>query len=285
MVASIKYCMINGHILPENEAVIPVADRGLRFGDGAFETARVVHGVPYQWELHLRRLKEGLKALSIAYQARNLKEQALKLIAENQVKQGILRIMVTRGEGSIGYLPAKDCKPNVIIEAVQAGLKAPEPTKIWLSSVAKVSSRSLPVQYKLMQGVNSVLAKIEADKHGCKEALLLNEQGILCEGSSGNIFWVKDGVLFTPSLECGVLAGTMRQAVLRLADLPVIEGSFPVHALEDAEEVFLTNATWPIMPVSTILPLKLQYKSYKVAQALTKVLYQDMDAYAKTWNV
>lgn len=278
------YTSINGAIVTAENATISVQDRGLRFGDGIFETIRLIAGIPYQWETHLERLTDGLEALRIESDTQHLITDALALIRKNEVSDGILRIMITRGEGSIGYLPSSQCVPNIIIETIGKNFPPISPAHLWLSTYRKPSALSLPPKIKHMQGLNSTLAKIEAQEKFCDEALLLDDKEQICEATSGNIFWVKNGNIFTPSVLCPMVAGTMRKAILRLSPYTIEEGEYSLGDLKDADEIFLSNASWPIMPVSKISPLEYSYSNHSIAHELLALIKEDMQHYVDAWQ-
>jgi branched-subunit amino acid aminotransferase/4-amino-4-deoxychorismate lyase len=249
------YVFINNKLLDTEKATISYEDRGFRFGDGVFETISVVGGVPYQFDWHMERLRKGLHAIKINANLHQLHEQSRRLLKENQFKDGTLRIQVTRGIGSRGYLPdPKHPKAGatIVVETIPSPPPAPESASLIISSYEKITAESMPVQYKLCQGLNATLARIEATEKGAFDALLLNRDRMLCETSSGNLFWVKNDVLYTPMLSCGVLEGSMRAALMRLSPYPVREVASTLSELEKAQAVFITNALWPIIAITRI---------------------------------
>ena len=170
------YISINNKLVKEKDASIPISDRGLRFGDGVFETILLRYGKPYLWASHMHRLEEGLAALSIDADVSELEQQSLSLIKKNNITDGILRIMITRGSGSRGYLPMpkEGDAPTIIIEANPLPqMNFREHIELYVSSWRKPSPLALPTEHKLMQGVNSTLAKLEARENDCMEALMM----------------------------------------------------------------------------------------------------------------
>jgi branched-chain amino acid aminotransferase len=250
-----EFAIIDGKLVPAAKAVVPISDRGLRFGDGAFETIAIHSGIPYQYALHLKRLKSGLSAIGIPC-PKEIERLGLTLLRKNKVKEGFLRIMVTRGSGSEGYLPSKKILPRVMMETLPRKI-APASARVCLSARPKISPLALPTETKLMQGLGSVLARMEAEKQGCLDALMLSAEGHIAETSSANIFWVKGEKLYTPSLAAGCVAGTTRAAVMRL--FPASEGLYPLKALQTADGIFLTNTNWQILPVTAVKPWKKKY--------------------------
>lgn len=275
----VVYC--KGQWLPRSRAMLSVEERGFRFGDGVFETVAVYAGVPYQWERHMARLERGLAVLKIPTPEEDLWRCGVRLLQTNDLVRGFLRISVSRGIGSRGYLPvsAAPGSPTVVLETVEARPRLEASVRLWSSSFTRPLASALPAGIKTMQGLNATLARLEAEERGCGEALLCTPDGVLCEGSSSNLFWLREGTLYTPSLECPLVAGTTRDAVLRLSPFPVKEGSFAWTALEGAEEVFLTNVAWGIAPVSSLEPAGWSWSQRTHTQALEALLRQDIERY------
>ena len=245
---------LNGIFLPAEEARIPVADRGFRFGDGVFETIRLEAGVAYQWQLHLSRMFAGLATLRITPPDINWHAIARELIARNQAKSGFLRISVSRGSGSRGYLPDADITPTWIIEYLPPVDLPKKPFTLWLSATLRPPLAALPVNHKLAHGIGSTLALLDARDHGCEEALMLSSEGMLCETASANLFWVRGDTLFTPALSNGCLAGTTRATILRLTPIACREVSSELATLQSAEAVFISNTRLGIWPIAALAP-------------------------------
>ena len=245
---------LNGEFLPAAEARIPVTDRGFRFGDGVFETIRLENGTPYQWQLHLSRLNAGLAALRIAPPSVDWRMIANEIITRSHALDGFLRLTITRGSGSQGYLPDTSITPTWLMEYLPSNPLPKKPCKLWVSVIQRAPLSALPTNHKLAHGIGSTLALLDARDNGCDEALMLSSAGKLCETASANLFWIRDGVLYTPALATGCLAGTTRDAVLRLAPISTQEVVAEVDALATAEAVFLTNTRLGIWPVAQLVP-------------------------------
>lgn len=275
------HCYINGRFVNVNRAKISVQDRGFRFGDGVFETIAVYRSTPYQWELHMKRLQAGLRALDIPADIHPLRQAALILISKNGLSDATLRIAISRGVGSIGYLPTGPASPTVIIEATPRQMPPADPASLWLSDYEKPSPKALPVAHKLAQGVNSTLVRMQAAQHGCLDGLQRNTDGYICETSSANLFWLTGETLYTPSLECGILAGTTRDAILRISPYRIEEGHYRLETLQEAQAVIATNTNWQAMPVTALQPLGWQWpESVVLAHAIRAALMKDIHAYA-----
>ena len=280
---------LNGQFLPSSEARIPVSDRGFRFGDGVFESIRVSQGVPYQWKLHLARLLAGLKALMIAPPAIDWQQMARTLIQKNEAKEGFLRIAISRGDGSLGYLPLAGITPTWLIEFLTPRLLPQQPCRLWLSRYARPLPVTMPTECKLAQGLTSTLALLEAQQHNCDEALLLNSRGELCSAAAANIFWIKHDEIFTPPLDTGCIDGTTRHAVMRLAALPVKEAIANIETLLQADGVFLSNSRFGIWPVRALAqPSTYWNTELSHIMELSKKLIADYEQYnlenSAYWN-
>ena len=242
---------LNGRFLPASEASIPVSDRGFRFGDGVFETIRITDGVPYQWELHLARLLAGLSALRITPPAIDWKNYARTLLLKNTVRDGFLRLCVSRGSGSQGYLPV-DATPTWLMECLPARpIEAPS-CRLWLSSYTRPAASTLPANHKLAHGITSTLALLEAKENHCNEALLLTQTGQLSCASSANLFWITNDTIFTPALSTNCLDGTTRHTILQLTGAREIVATAEV--LNNTHALFLTSSRLEIWPVHEISP-------------------------------
>ena len=269
---------INGRIVNEDQALISVRERGFRFGDGVFETCRVFDGMIYNFEAHIERLKCGLDAIKIKARIVDLRDWSHKLIAKNSLKNGLIRIYVSRGIGSIGYLPLKDADPLIVIEAAELPKITALSIKLFLSSVTKVSLKSLNVNYKLAQGLNSTLARMEAIENHCFDGIMFNDLNEICETSSANIFWIKDDILYTPDESCGLLLGTTRQKIIDLSPVKIVKVKAKIEQLLDADEVFITSVALVILSIDQIADKKFTQQKY--SKIFTKILNDDIKNYA-----
>lgn len=278
-----QYCYLNGTILPIEKAHISIQDRGFRFGDGVFETVAVYRGMPYQWDLHMQRLRNGLQSLEIPFDVASIRQPALRLVSRNGLSDATLRIAISRGIGSQGYLPAGAAQSTAVIEAVKRITPPADPASLWLADIEKPSPKALPVQHKLAQGLNSTLARMQAAKHGCLDGLLLNARGDICEAASANLFWRIGDVLYTPALTCGVLAGTTRDALLRISPYRVEQGAYPLDMLQQADALVATNTLWQAMPVTELRPQGWTFPaSVALAGELRAALHKDIEHDAAT---
>ncbi len=281
---------LNGEFMPARLATIPLSDRGARFGDGVFETIAIHNGVPYQWELHIARLNDGLTVLRIPLPAADLQEAARMLLHKNNARDGFLRISISRGGESAGYLPLDaHAPPRWAIEHLSSRPLPAAPARLMMSRYRKPSLTALPVNHKLSQGLNSTLALMEAQENGYNEALLLSENGTVCSAAAANIFWILGGRLFTPTLSTGCLNGTTRAVVQRISPLPMEEVAVPLSTLALAEAVFITNCRVGILPVHSLLACAQQWNGNHSAITLLQKKYnEDVADYIRNntlyWN-
>ncbi|MBL6621668.1 MAG: aminotransferase class IV family protein [Rickettsiales bacterium] len=245
-----QYVLINNEYVTEDNAKISIKDRAFRFGDGIFETIKIQKSELKDYNLHYQRLSEGLDAIKINFDISALEKKALLLVKKNKITDGLLRVMITRGEGSMGYLPKKNILPNLVIEAFKLPNMVNKQYKLLVSNYQKISSNSLPVHCKLMQGLNSTLAKISAYENNYDDALMLNDKKEICETSSANIFFIKKGKVYTPSQDSSILKGVVREKIIN--SFPIIEKKINIKKIKKYDLIFITNIALPIRFVKEI---------------------------------
>lgn len=233
-----KYAYVKNQFLKLSDAKISIKERGFRFGDGVFETIRIKNYVLYDYELHLVRIKNGLTAIKIEFDSNIILDIANKLIKKNNQKNGFLRFSISRGVGSRGYYPTY-CKPTLVIETENARRLKSTPINLGISSYSKISPKSFPVNYKLMQGMNSTLSLIEARDNGFFDAIMLNSEGNIVETTSANIFALKNGDIYSPSGKEGVLYGVTREKIIN--NFSVIEQPIALANIQEFDNLFITS--------------------------------------------
>ncbi|PTM57614.1 aminotransferase class IV [Desmospora activa] len=247
--------IVNGEIVPEGDAGLSFGDRGALLGDGLFETFRVEQGVPLFMREHLKRLREGMQILRFAVMPdeKELIAGIRQALVVNGVESGYLRLTVTRGTGSFAQPLAALTEPVWWVEArsmpLQMGVLEHGVEAIVASTCLNPHSRLRRV--KSLNFLENVLAKQEARDRGADEAIFLTTDEAVSEGASANLFLVKKGVCYTPSLACGPLPGVVRGWVLATAarlGLTVVERSLQPGELTAADELFFTNSTWGPFP-------------------------------------
>jgi len=249
---------LNGELLPEAEAVVPISDRGFQLGDGVFETMRVYRGVPFRWNAHLARLHHGLATLGITPPLNDdsLRQAAGELIERNHADDSILRIQITRGSGQRGYSPKGADNPTIAITTHPAPvIPDPPPRRSLITSSFRIQSNSPLASIKSINRLTNILAKDEADRAGADDAILVNERGEVAELTSSNIFWVGDNTVHTPPVTCGALPGVTRATIMELAaelGIGCSETTCAASELADKPGVFLTVSTWELLAIATI---------------------------------
>jgi len=254
------YLHLNGALVGRSEAMVSALDRGFLYGDGFFETTRVIGGKALFLERHLERLAGSCSAAGFgtALDLRGIAEGVVEVVRANAVAEGYLRISVSRGmhEGRLTELVAR--RPTVLIQAEPMDLPSlAAPQAITLSrSPYRINEHSPVVRHKSMSYQGNLLALAEAQRQGADEAYFLNGAGHLTEGAISNLFFVRDGRVCTPDISCGLLPGVMRQVVLEICSmvgLPAQVGRFGELDLLDADEVFCTNSLRGIVGVEQLL--------------------------------
>lgn len=242
-------------------AAISVFDHGLLYGDGVFEGIRVYHGRIFRLAEHLERLFASARALllNIPMSRGALTRACVAACRANKIRDGYIRLVVTRGVGSLGLNPFKCKKPSVFIIAATIELYPEKVYRKGLSVITAATRRTpaqcLPPTVKSLNYLNNILAKIESLQAGAEEALMLNAEGCVAECTGDNVFVVRGGRLFTPPISAGALRGVTRAVVMELAAaarLPVQEQPLAPQEIYSAEECFLTGTAAEIVPVSRL---------------------------------
>jgi len=251
---------LQDRFVPKEEAKISVFDHGFLYGDGLFETLRAYNGVIFRLSQHLERLARSAQRLELSLPASAQLESILyDTLNRNALRDALLRLTLTRGEGEIGLDPALCEKPTLVITARPFTGYPLDDYLIGISAALVRVRRNAPAALdpalKSTSFLNNILAKIEAKKAGAVEGIFLNSDGYLSEGTVSNLFWVRQGRLETPSLAVGLLEGITREVVIALAEkegIPVKEGFYKPEVLIEADEAFLTNSGFELMPLTRI---------------------------------
>ena len=269
------YIFLNKKIVPEAEAVVSVYDHGFLYGDGIYETMRAYNGVVFMIEKHLERLDRSASLTQLDVPDTGFITDAVQRTLEaNKLSNAYIRVTVSRGKGPVGLDPAL-CKEPTFVVIAEPFREYPEQlytngVKLVIANTRRNPVEAINPKIKSLNFLNNIFAKMEAIERGAYEAIMLNVEGLLAEGAVSNIFFVKENILFTPAPEVGVLDGITRELVISIAGkngVSVSEGRFYPSDLLSASEVFFTNTTSEIMPVSQV-----ELVSFKVGE-VTKALH------------
>ncbi|MBT7608494.1 MAG: branched-chain-amino-acid transaminase [Bacteriovoracaceae bacterium] len=271
---------INGVITGKEDAKVSVFDRGFLFGDSIYEVTLTYDYVLFKLEEHFDRLWESAEslALHISHSRKELTYEVNKTLKQLNEKRAYVRIIITRGEGMIGLDPNLASKNNVIIICKSL----PENPNWWyetgvemiIANILRNPKESMDPSIKSGNYLNNVLAYAEAKKQGAFDAIMLNRDGFITEGTTNNIWMIKNKEIITPPLGAGLLPGITRQTLIELAklkNLPVSEKNFTRDELYSADESFLTSSTKELVPI-----VKINGKSIgsAVPGPLTRKLHQ-----------
>lgn len=248
---------LDGEYLPKEKAVVSVFDHGLLYGDGIFEGIRAYHNRVFKLDEHLERLYESARtiAMQIPISMAEMAEVVLETCRRSNIRDGYIRLVVTRGVGDLGLDPRKCPKPSVFCIAANIQLYPEELYTKGLEMVTVATRRNIPEgcnpRVKSLNYLNNIYAKLEANLAGVPEAIMLNQEGYVAEATGDNIFLVKKGALITPPIHVGLLEGVTRNAVMELArekGIPVVEKVFTRHDVYNADECFLTGTAAELIP-------------------------------------
>ena len=249
---------IDGKYYDGRDAKISVFDHGLLYGDGIFEGIRAYNGRVFRLKEHIDRLFYSAKAilLTVPMSHAGIMKAVVESCRRNKIRDGYVRLVVTRGVGTLGLNPNRCKKPSVIIVADKIQLYPPSVYARGMEIVTVPTTRNLHSALnpaiKSLNYLNNILAKIEANNAGVEEAVMLNAEGFVAECTGDNLFIVKNGELSTPPLSAGALYGITRQTVIELAEeegLKVSEPNLTRYDLFNADECFLTGTGAEIVPV------------------------------------
>jgi branched-chain amino acid aminotransferase len=249
---------IDGKFFAEADAKVSVFDHGLLYGDGVFEGIRFYNGRVFRLEEHLQRLWDSARSicLEIPMTIREMSDALLETIRQNDLRDGYIRLIVTRGVGNLGLNPTQCKHPSVIIITAQIALYPESVYKNGLTVVTCATRRTNPSALnpavKSLNYLNNVMARIEANLAGADEALMLNDAGNVAECTADNIFVLKHGQIFTPPITAGALRGITRAVVFELAaelGIKIHESDITRHDVFIADECFLTGTAAELIPV------------------------------------
>lgn len=256
---------VDGELVSATDATVSVRDRGFMYGDAAFETLRAYGGWPFEWDAHVRRLRQSCETLGFGDAVPpddDLLERIRETLSANDLSEAYVRLSVTRGVQPGKLTPDDDVDPTIVVVVSSLPRGGRDGERVWdepahveFVETRKPPDSSIPAAAKTHNYLNGILARLALRDTDADEALLCSTDGLLAEGTTSNVFFVDDGVLKTPSVDRPLLPGITRQVVLEEAEsegVPVETGWYEPTTVLAAEEVFLTNSTWEIRPVSRL---------------------------------
>jgi len=252
---------VNGKIVDKDKALVSVFDRGFLYGDGIFETMRSYDGKIFRIQDHLDRLYSAMKFLKIRQPLADKEAEKViyELLEANALKDARIRVTISRGKSEDGKMDISKSEPSNMVVITEEYVQPPD--KYYEKGIAaniarsRRNSRSVLSNLKVLNYLDSILARNEAIPKGFFDTIFLNDAGYVCEGSTSNIFMVSGTRLLTPSGDCGILPGITRKVVLeisRYAGVGTEEGRFGEDELKKSAEVFITNSMFEIMPIVKI---------------------------------
>ncbi len=254
-------CWLNGTIMPAHDATISVFDHGLLYGDGVFEGIRFYNRRSFRLQEHLLRLQRSARAIALQmpYTLAQMTDFITATVNAATFDHGYLRVVITRGAGSLGIDPRNCGQPTFFIIADTLQMVRAEAreqgARLIIASTRRLPMDGLDPRVKSLNYLNHILARIEANQAGMDEAILLNRNGHVAEGTADNIFIVHNDVLLTPPVSDGALEGITRNLIIELAQrngIPLQEKSLAPYDLHTADEVFLTGTGAELIPVREI---------------------------------
>jgi branched-chain amino acid aminotransferase len=252
---------IDGKLVDKADAKVSVYDHGLLYGDGVFEGMRVYSGKLFEADAHFRRLYESARSirLTIPFLAEHLKAATEQTFKANGFTDCYIRLVVTRGVGSLGLGPDRCETPSVFIIADSIALYPKEMYEkgmpVITSSIIRNHPNALSARVKSLNYLNNIMAKLEAIDAGVPEAVMLNHEGNVAECTADNIFIVKNCTVYTPTTSDGILEGVTRDVILKLCkkhQIHAVEKTLQRHDLYVADEFFLTGSGAEVIPVTKI---------------------------------
>ncbi|MBM4408713.1 MAG: branched-chain amino acid aminotransferase [Chloroflexi bacterium] len=251
---------VNGEYLPAGEAAVSVFDHGLLYGDGVFDTMFATYGYIFKLAEHMERFRRSLRAVRLEppVPLADLEGVIIETVARNGLRDAYIKVVATRGVSPEPLLDPRNCTPTLIVFArpylsLAGAGKKETGLSTKLTTTQRIGHLALDARIKSLDYLNLVLAKLEAINAGADEALLLDDQGLVCEAPGYNLFMVREGRVVTPSH--AILEGVTRATVLELADelgIPNGEGPIAPYDLFTADEAFLTSTAAGIIPVTKV---------------------------------
>lgn len=250
-------CWMNGHYVKSEEIKISPFDHGFLYGVGFFETFRTYDGHVFLFKEHMERLRGALAEYRIAmpYEDAEILEAIQMLTDKEDGEDGYFRLNISGGVHDIGLAPASYQTPNVILFRKKLALTVlgAEKSAVWLETAR--NNPESTVRHKSHNYLNNVRGRLELSSLKEKEGLFVTAEGFVAEGVTSNVFWLKNGILFTPAIATGILPGTTRASIIELAiaeGITVNEGFYSKRDVENSDELFVTNSVQELVPLASI---------------------------------
>lgn len=252
---------LDGSFVTKEDAKISVYDHGFLYGDGIFEGIRIYNGNIFKCKEHLDRLYDSAKSimLQIPLTYNEMQEALVETVRRNDMRDGYIRLVVSRGAGDLGVDPRRSPKASIIIIVEKLSIYSEDMYRNGLKTISVSQRRNIPdalnPKIKSLNYLNNVLVKIQANLADVGEAIMLNAQGYVAEGSADNIFIVKNGVVYTPPCYVGALEGITRLAIIQICErigLRLKEEPFTLHDVYVADEVFFTGTAAEVIAVREV---------------------------------
>ncbi|WP_044481722.1 branched-chain-amino-acid transaminase [Paenibacillus antibioticophila] len=256
-----QWIYLDGQFVTKENAKVSVFDHGFLYGDGIFEGIRIYNGNIFKCKEHLDRLYDSAKSimLNIPLTYEEMQNALVETLRKNELRDGYIRLVVSRGAGNLGLDPNRCPKASVVIIVEQLAIYSEEAYRTGLKTVSVSTRRNIPdalnPKIKSLNYLNNILVKIQSNLAGAGEAIMMNAQGYVTEGSGDNIFIIKNGVITTPPCYLGALDGITRQAIIEICrkqGYPLKEEPFTMHDVYVADEVFLTGTAAEVIAVREV---------------------------------
>ncbi|WP_178021220.1 branched-chain-amino-acid transaminase [uncultured Paenibacillus sp.] len=256
-----QWIYLDGQFVTKDQAKVSVYDHGFLYGDGIFEGIRIYNGNIFKCKEHLDRLYDSAKSimLEIPLTYQEMENALVETLRRNELRNGYIRLVVSRGAGNLGLDPNRCPNASVVIIVEQLAIYSEEAYKTGLKTVSVSTRRNIPdalnPKIKSLNYLNNILVKIQSNLSGAGEAIMLNAQGYVTEGSGDNIFIVKNGMITTPPCYLGALDGITRQAIIEICrkkGYSIQEQPFTLHDVYVADEVFLTGTAAEVIAVREV---------------------------------
>lgn len=256
-----EYYHLNGELVSTDAATVSVLDRGFMYGDAAFETMRAYGGTVFEWEAHADRLDQTCQLLELDHgvDRSTLHERVSSTLGANDFQDAYIKLSISRGIQPGKLTPSSSVDPTVlvIVSGLPRGGVTGEPVwdgpaRLETSTVNGIDDAAIPAEAKTHNYLNGILARLDVSEDA-DEALVTDHDGHVLEGATSNCFFVVDGTLKTPTTDLSILPGITRSVVMNLAadaDIPIETGRYSPAELRHADELFLTNSTWELRPVT-----------------------------------